>query len=198
MTKKRVRFKPKIPQLEAKLRRAEEIIETISAENRRLARLLKHGDELRKVGEHWYELLEYFDPHKIHPVPLATGGRVAHAMGVLSEAIVIEIPDGTTPEDLSDFTKTLRERGIGAPFLFVTRGVRFLRLGTVTAELEAELDAKERRHAAEDPCDLGVPRLEPAGPGPEPAGHGLGGAEPADVEGAGDGGGRHQAPDEAG
>jgi len=101
-------------------------------------------DPLRKRGEHWYELVEHFDPQLIERMPLKKGR--GFIMGRLDAFTVIEVNDDVEVEHVG---KWLAERGIRA--LIVKEGIRFLKLRTVSAEMEGKLDATEL--AAEDADD---------------------------------------------
>jgi hypothetical protein len=155
---------------------------------------------LRKEGSHWYSLLDYFDPNEIQAIPITED---AYLMGMLEHAIVVEVPSNTTMGDTKAFTKSLAEKGIRAPVLFVQPGVRFLRIGAVSAEGEKKLDERLKEIDREAPEEPAQPRVAAAdgdapGDGPEPPGDGLGdrmSAEGADLGGRGD---RDEAADEAG
>lgn len=192
----RVRKKTAIPkgptraQLQAKIDRLERRLQRYEPER-----------QLRKEGEHWYRLVEMFNPHEIKRVPV--GDQQAFLMGMLQEAIVVEVPDGTSQEEMVHFSQQLRRAGVSAPPIYIYAGVRFLKLASVDPELEKRLDASasgvlKEEDDEEDPDELGADPADAAGPGPEPAGDGLGDHLPADVEGAGDGGRHHEAADEAG
>lgn len=126
---------PTRAQLQAKIKRLEKQLQKLAA-----------GDSLRQEGEHWYELIEYFDPHAIQRIP---GPSNAFMMGMLQDAIVVQIPEGTEPEEVPQFVAALSAKGIDNPVLVVTDKVRFVKLGTVSEEMEARLDAAVLREESE-------------------------------------------------
>lgn len=117
----------------------------LEAENDRLRHkleTLQHPDSLRYEGEHWYELVEYFDASNIERIA-GPGGGSAYLMGILDHAIIIEVPKDTPDDEIRGFTRMLKENGISSPVLVVTAGVRFLKLGSVDEDTERKLDAAE-------------------------------------------------------
>jgi len=184
-------------QVEMKLKRALRDLGVERQANVALRELVENGDELRRVGEHWYELVEFWDPHRIQKVPFGDGGRPAYVMGSLGETIVVEVPKGAKPEEAEALSQMMRKQVPGASFLFFLEGVRFLKIATVSEALEAQLDAEEMEKLdAEEPTTAGS--ADDAGPGPESSGDGLGDRLPADVPNLGRGGDRDEAPDQAG
>ena len=147
------------------------------------------GDTVRKEGEHWYELLDLFDPKEIRALPKSPLGRTFF-MGMLNETFVLEYPAGTPPEQVREFMRVLRSQGF-APCLAVQEGVRFLKLGTVDADTEQKLDEEVRREEATSPAAAGGRGGDavPDGAAPNAAsarselhGDGLGGGGPLDGE----------------
>jgi len=145
---------------------------------RKLARFAQ-GDTLRREGEHWYELVEYFDAREIRRLPTAGS---TYLLGVLDDVVVIEVPATATPPEIAVFQKLLRDRGMASPCLVIRAGVRFLKLASVDTETEAKLDAADSEVEDED-AEGEDDEVSALGAGPEPAGDGLGDC------GSGDGGG---------
>ncbi len=100
----------------------------------------RRGDTVRKVGEHWYELSEYFDGDQIRRIPAPAGPTFL--MGMLSDMFVVEYPADAPMHELREFMRTLSMNGI-KPCLAVRSGVRFLKLTAVDEEMERRLDAAE-------------------------------------------------------
>lgn len=71
----------------------------------------------------WYELISYFDPDEIKPVPVE--GRV-FLMGAVNDIPIVEVARDTPEDKLESLAQWLEEAGIEA--LVVTEGVKFLRL----------------------------------------------------------------------
>jgi hypothetical protein len=100
----------------------------------------KRGDQLRRKGEHWYELTEFFDAEKIKRVKSPLGATFL--MGMLEDVFIIEYPANATHKELSHFMSYIRQKGI-MPCLAVRQGVRFVKLSSVDEAREADLDAAE-------------------------------------------------------
>lgn len=172
---------PTRAQLIARVRQLEEKLER-----------LRVGDTLRRDGEHWYQLVEMFDADLIRRIPYR--GANAYMMGMLKDLIVVEMPEGTTHEQMLHFTRHLKRAGITHDPLYITKGVRFLKLGAVPEEMEKQLDAagfvkEDDDDGDEDAEDAGAERADDPGARPEPSGDGLGDPLAADVGCPGDGGG---------
>lgn len=118
------------------------VIARLEEKNRALSKLLK-GDGLRQKGEHWYELLEFFDARKIERLPIPGAPERTFFMGMLEHSFVIQVPKDESPESISAFIELLKSRGLTAPVLVITEGVRFLKLAVVPEEIEQKLDAVE-------------------------------------------------------
>ena len=137
-------------------------VERLEAELRRF----RAGDTVRSVGEHWYELLEYFDASQIQRIP-SPWDEPTFLMGMLSDTFVVEVPQSAPPDEVAPFLDLLKRNGI-APALAIRKGVRFLRLAAVDEEQEARLDAAKQKvlqeeagHGEEE--DPGIlPTLRPA------------------------------------
>jgi hypothetical protein len=110
------------------------------------------GDDVRREGEHWYELLEYFDPEKIQKLPVKDGR--AFIMGRLDGVTIVEVGSDMPQAQIAKLGTWLKENGIEA--LVVSAGVRFLKLATVSDELEATLDEHERAQDAKDEAESGI------------------------------------------
>lgn len=168
----------------------------LKAENAKLrAQLAKYerGDTLRKAGEHWYELDEYFDAEQIRRIPAPKGWGTVHLMGMLQDIFVVEIPATAPAAEVQAFANLLRAQ-FGQEILLVTQGVRFLRLRSVDAEMEEKLDRSTRAQEQAIAGDSG----DDPGTRPELQGDGLGSHGP---EGGGvhrGGSGDHRAAEEGG
>lgn len=159
---------------------------------------LKKGDRVRREGEHWYELIELFNPAEIRRVPYA--GSNAYLMGMLQDAIVVEVPEGSDYSAMMQFTAQLRKAGLSAPPIFIYPGVRFLKIATIPPEMEAKLDAAGilEEPDEEDPDERGTEGVDAAGAGPEPSGDGLGRPRLAVVAPGSNGRDSHEEPERAG
>ena len=154
-------------------------IEKLEIANARLHKLLE-GDSLRREGEHWYELLEYFDAEKIERVQIPGAPARTFAMGYLDDALVLQVPKDETAEAVQAFRDMLKNNNLKVPFLVITENVRFVRLGTVSEELEARLDATQIKKDEDDAEESsGTTGDLPAGDGSEPDGDGLGDCGPS-------------------
>jgi len=186
-------------QIRAKLARRDADLIRAQSHIAQLERLLQNGDALRRIGEHWYELVEYFDPEQIQRIQLKDyDGEPVFAMGLLSDAIVLEIPETAGASEMAQFVDTIRERRIASPILFIRAGVRFLKLATVNPALEAQLDAKERQKNEEKSKARAAASFDIVGLGPVPAGNGLGDRVPSDGADPSGGCDSHEAAVEAG
>lgn len=122
--------KPSRAQLEAKIARLEQRLRDGHAE-----------ESTRRVGEHWYELLEYFDASDTVRIPHPAGER-AYLRGMLRDTFVVEVPAESSPEQIQRFVEVLGDNGV-KPALVIRAGVRFLKLAGVLEAVERELDAAE-------------------------------------------------------
>jgi hypothetical protein len=172
-------------------------IDRLEAQNAKLRERLK-PDPIRRLGEHWYELIEFFDATKIERI--AVIDQASYLMGMLQDAIVIEVPEGTSEADMVHFTAQLRKAGVRAPPIYIWEGVRFLKLAAVGEEMERRLDAAGLMAEEDDekPEEPGTDPADAAGPGPEPSGDGLGDRLPPDGEDPGSGGDRDRPAAEEG
>lgn len=155
------------------------------------AKLVKYerGDPLRKKGEHWYRLVEWFDVNEIQRLPTAGS---TYIMGVLNDVAIVEVPAAATVAEIAEFTKLLEARGLTAPCLVVRAGVRFLKLAAVDAGTEAKLDSAEVKSEASK-----GDTVSDASAGPEPERDGLGGSGSGDGADHRSGGDRDEAADGA-
>jgi hypothetical protein len=144
----------------------------------------KRGDYLRREGEHWYELAEFFDGDKITRIPAPFDGPT-FMMGMLADLYVVEVPESASMEQVHQFRGALAQHGL-APALVVRKGVRFLKLATVPEDMEKRLDDAEVQDAqGKTPTgDAGAEPLQvhDADTGPELHGDGVG----SDRSGEGD------------
>ena len=131
----------------------------------------KVGDRERREGEHWYELVEAFDANKIErvPTPKSWGSR-AFLMGMIGDMHIVEVPQSAPEQELNSFLGLLRQHFAGN-VLAVRTGVRFLKLRSTDAAMQAKLDEALRHESKEQTADIGEPDPRP---GPELHGDGLG------------------------
>jgi len=89
------------------------------------------------IVEHWYELVEYFDPTAIRTVDLKeTQGYRTFVHGVIEEMTVVEVPSTMPAETITSLGVQLGEMGIRA--LIVSDNVHFMKLRPCSLE-ECEL-----------------------------------------------------------
>lgn len=146
-----------------------QLLAKVSRLERQIERL-RRPDAMRRAGEHWYELVDLFDPTKFETFPL-DGIGPSYVLGTLQGMIILEVPVGTPHEAIRALLRKLREQG-APPVFAVTQGVRFVRLRALDADEERKIDEVVRGEGT-------------SGAGPELHGDRLGG----------DPGGRHGARD---
>jgi hypothetical protein len=119
----RAQLRARIERLEEKLKRYEK------------------PDQLRKEGEHWYELVEHFDARHIERLPVKDGR--AFIMGRLDEAVVVEVSKETDQQKLVQIGQWLEKHGLDS--IIVTDDIRFVKLRPCTEEIERKLDASQMK-----------------------------------------------------
>jgi len=175
---------PSRAQLTRALEKRDMRIKYLEAELARFTR----GDVERREGEHWYELVDLLDPNQIRALPKSPLGAT-YVMGMIGNMTILEYPAGTDPNDVRQFMDMLKQQGV-PPTLAVQAGVRFVRLRSITAEVEQQLDAEVSRERTEREQAAGAGAR---GVGPELHGNGLGGGVPGDIADPGRGGDPHGA-----
>ena len=87
--------------------------------------------------EHWYELVEYFDPEKIETINLPqTQGYRSFVRGVVKDLVIVEVPSSMPSARIKGLAISLGEMGFKA--LIVSDNVKFMKLRPCSAE-ESEL-----------------------------------------------------------
>jgi hypothetical protein len=99
-------------------------------------RRTRKGGKLRKAGQHWYVLEEYFDENKKEIIGINESG---YMLGVLEDFVIVRIPETMPIIEVDALGIRLAEMGIKA--LIVKEGIRLLRLREVTGEREKKLNA---------------------------------------------------------
>lgn len=127
-------------------------------------RLKKRGKNAvrdARAGEHWYELVNTFDPTQIKLLPLPEGKR-AFLMGVLDDLVIVEVPKDTSTEAARGFQQFLQAQGLKSAAIVVTAGVQFMKLRRVDDKqarvLDGQLQASEKKdvdQSAEAPPENG-------------------------------------------
>lgn len=89
------------------------------------------------IVEHWYEVIEYFDPTKIETVdmPAAQGYRT-FVHGVIDELTIVEVPNDMPNDQVRAYGEELGRMGLRV--LLVSSNVRFMKLRPCSIE-ECEL-----------------------------------------------------------
>lgn len=194
---------PTKKQLQARITTLQRVLTASLNREVELEQQLKVGDSLRKIGEHWYELKETFDPKQIKRVQVGTMKQPSFMMGLLRDIIVIEVPDMSNMEELVQFQRALVKQGIDNKVLFVQKGVQFLKIAPVDADVERELDAREMEYAEEAQVpSLAGPdsfaRSRPSSVGPKFTRDGLDDSRLATEQSDSDGGDRDEASEQGG
>lgn len=94
-------------------------------------------DKLRQPGDHWYEVIDLFDPNKIRGL-----GRGLFIMGKLDDVNIVEVPAGTTQRDIASLVERLRGAGIKSTCFVIQAGTRFVKLKALTEMEEAKIEAE--------------------------------------------------------
>lgn len=101
---------------------------------------------VRRRGEHWYELVDYWNPDDITRI---SPDEPVFLMGMIEgpgpDVIVVEVPEDTTREKIERLGSWLSGQGIHA--LIVRAGIRFLRLKKASPEQTRKLDEHVRETA---------------------------------------------------
>jgi hypothetical protein len=118
-----------------------DVLKKVKGAKRSAARRTRKGGKLRKAGQHWYELEEYFDEKQKKIIGVNESG---YMLGVLEDFVVVQVPEDYPLVDLDLLGNRLADMGIKA--LIVKEGIRFLRLREITGEQEKKLnEILERR-----------------------------------------------------
>jgi len=126
---------------------------------------LRAPDPVRRTGEHWYELVDLFDPAKIQALPVVANVGRTHVLGSLRDMLIVEFPASADPGAVRALLRQMAAQGAG-PVFAVSEGVRFVRLRALDAAEERAVDEEVQRGEA----------AERAGSsGPEPHGDRMGG-----------------------
>ncbi len=141
-------------------------IDRLEQQNEMLRMRLK-PDPLRRPGEHWYEVVAYFDASGIQKLPTKPeDGRAFIMPGMINGMTIVEVSKHYARTE--DLEKWLSGQ-LGVNPLVITDDVRFVKLATVSPEMEAELDA-----GSMEKTDGEEEKILPTGTGSELPGDGLG------------------------
>lgn len=100
----------------------------------------KRPTDIRKPGEHWYELTEYFDPTKIETLPMKQGK--SYLMGTVNGILVVQVSQDTSAETVQRLGEYLSTHGLEA--VLVSDNIRFMKLRALDAKEERKLDFAQR------------------------------------------------------
>jgi hypothetical protein len=115
-------------------RKVRKLTEKRQAQDRK-AKLLER--RAKGIIEHWYELVEYFDPAAIRTVDLKEAqGYRTFVHGVIDDMTIVEVPATMPGDTIQRLGVQLGEMGIRA--LIISDSVRFMKLRPCSLE-ECEL-----------------------------------------------------------
>jgi hypothetical protein len=100
----------------------------------------KRASVARKPGEHWYQIVEYFDPDGIQTLPMKQGS--SYIMGSIGDMVIVSVSRDTNQATVERLGEYLSEHGLEA--LIVSEGVTFLKLRLADHKEEKKLDAASR------------------------------------------------------